>query len=303
MKFHTTVRQGTPLPLHSDRDRPNYCTSETLTDNIVGLGAYAEVIENGFGEVGTDMPPLLYKYRGANIDEKSLRHLRQLIVLDTAYISNFKDFNDPFEGRFKLKLANAADVYESTVSQLRKDTALSRTDRRKEARRLTKAKVIGKEIAQQVDSYIENNIGILCLSINPSSVLMWSHYASEHRGILLEYDTSKEPFFHLGDHVAYEEEFPEITIPASNPKLPFLQKSIEWKYEEEFRIITRVTRCGVQLKSDCLTGIIFGARCSPTLEKKVKDMLVERQSVGKPLPSLKRARLSQSEYIIKIDND
>lgn len=301
MKFHPTVLVGPPIPLHSDGDRKIYCTSETLWDNMQGFGNYSTLIATVPEIIRTGMPLQLYKYRKAGDDEISLKYLRQLIVLDTAYISNFKDFNDPFEGMFKITLANKTDYRKKVLSDLRNNTVSSRKQRREEARLQTRNRKVGPEMHERVDSMLEKNLGVLCMSTNPRSVLMWSHYASEHRGLLLEYDTLKEPFFHLGDHVKYSTVFPSICLPSKDENIPFLRKSIEWQYEEEFRIVTRVTRCGVELQSACLTGVILGARCSSEFEKNVRKLLDERKAAGKPSPILKRAKISKSQYSINIE--
>lgn len=289
--------------MYTDKDRKRYCTSEALVDNMLGLGNYSESIKSGPGDTSEGMPLKLYKYRKAGDNENDLRYLRQLLVLDTAYISNFNDFNDPFEGKFTITPADESVFYKKALSELRANKKpMSRYERRKEAHRFAKERNVDPDLYKRRDALIENYLGVLCLSMNPGSLLMWSHYASEHKGILLEYDTLKEPFFHLGDHVRYDKEFPRILLPSTDPNLPFFQKSIEWQYEEEFRIVTRVTRCGVQLQSACLAGLIFGARCSPDFEKKVRIILEERKALGKPIPTLKRARLSNSQYAINVES-
>jgi len=91
---------------------------------------------------------------------------------------------------------------------------------------------------------IPNRWRIYCLTPIPTSTLMWSHYADNHRGICLELETGSR----LGDpinplygaqEVDYLADYPEWA-PHSLSDLgskALLIKSDEWEYEHEYRII------------------------------------------------------------------
>jgi hypothetical protein len=79
---------------------------------------------------------------------------------------------------------------------------------------------------------------IYCLTPDPLSILMWSHYAADHTGICLE--------FHIGNllftkvmGVVYEEEFPAIRPTEMYERVHdvLLTKAKCWSYEEEFRLL------------------------------------------------------------------
>ena len=79
---------------------------------------------------------------------------------------------------------------------------------------------------------------IYCLTPKPTSNLMWSHYANNHRGICLEFHTGN-PLFSGAKEVVYRPDYPRW-LPHEVDKTGvemFLCKSDDWKYEEEFRII------------------------------------------------------------------
>lgn len=103
-------------------------------------------------------------------------------------------------------------------------------------------------------SYFENfytKFGICCLNHNPLNILMWSHYADNHRGILIEFKFSKkelnsdrtfQDFYPIP--VVYSESLPLISREdrySENPTLimqkTVLTKAIDWGYEKEFRIL------------------------------------------------------------------
>ena len=45
-----------------------------------------------------------------------------------------------------------------------------------------------------IQEYLINNIGIFSLSKVPDNILMWSHYADSHKGIVLEFDSNHAYF-------------------------------------------------------------------------------------------------------------
>jgi len=107
-----------------------------------------------------------------------------------------------------------------------------------------------------------------------SSILMWSHYANDHKGVVVEFDTEKVPFSYLPDYllpVKYKtdkerfchgndgEEFKEQLFNVVETK------SSHWEYEEEVRLVIPLTRCVdskfLQLEdTKIIRSITFGCR-------------------------------------------
>ena len=56
---------------------------------------------------------------------------------------------------------------------------------------------------------LADKLGILCLSERRDDILMWSHYASSHCGVCLEFDTKRMPFEKAGA-VNYCEKYPVL---------------------------------------------------------------------------------------------
>jgi hypothetical protein len=113
------------------------------------------------------------------------------------------------------------------------------------------------EWTQVVHQRLANYLRVLCLSKNPSSLLMWSHYADQHRGAILKFDVSDSTcFLSRAQPINYTSEFPRSnslrSLAASNlgrvkpadEAAPFLEhvaltKSKEWEYEAEWRVVMR----------------------------------------------------------------
>lgn len=100
---------------------------------------------------------------------------------------------------------------------------------------------------------MENQFGILCLSKSFNNPLMWGHYASDHKGIMFEFDFStipkNSPLYSSIREVNYRSDYPEMsyeTLLGLNNAI-FPKQSIEfmgilsftkhdaWKYEQEYR--------------------------------------------------------------------
>lgn len=93
-------------------------------------------------------------------------------------------------------------------------------------------------------------IGILCLSKNKNSLLMWSHYADQYAGAVIEFNEDHE-FFKGRIEVEYRSERSKKDIssylseskPIPIPISELCVKSDDWKYESEVRIIRNLSDC------------------------------------------------------------
>ncbi len=128
----------------------------------------------------------------------------------------------------------------------------------------------------------DKKIGILSLSEVPDSLVMWSHYADQHRGIVIEFDGSHSTFNcrptpksivgYLGK-VVYTEHRP-TALDQHNETSVLLTKASDWYYEKEWQIFkslenTKVTVCKqpfnihlLEMPANCIKRVIFGARIS-----------------------------------------
>lgn len=87
---------------------------------------------------------------------------------------------------------------------------------------------------------IGNNYRICCFSNNENSMLMWSHYAEEHQGVMVEYWFGGDLPIGVGiDKVIYSD---EAKRKKEEEKYLFnqylLTKNKTWSYEDEVRLFT-----------------------------------------------------------------
>jgi hypothetical protein len=130
-------------------------------------------------------------------------------------------------------------------------------------------------------------LGIFSLTEDPANVLMWSHYASQSFGMVVEFD-DKYPWFdqkatpsddirHLV-RVSYVQNPHPRTWKQLNGTDMLYTKNAEWSYEREWRII-RPLKDGTEVGAgivcfnvppDAFRRVIFGSRTTSTLEQKIR---------------------------------
>lgn len=117
-----------------------------------------------------------------------------------------------------------------------------------------------------------SNTGVVSLSKCNDSILMWSHYADNHKGLVFEFDYShiKELYLHEYPHkIDYIEKLNLLSHAAVQAERRMqmasilLLKYIDWAYESEYRIIDFDFQGNKPFQKELLTKIIFGLRSSP----------------------------------------
>lgn len=147
---------------------------------------------------------------------------------------------------------------------------------------------------------------IICCSLVRDSILMWSHYADNHTGLVLELETTEDPFSSIQQYiltVKYSEKKPEF-IYTHEPEafvkayLPIAAtKALDWAYEREIRIVLprQPLKDGryVPISPNCIKGVYLGCRCSADTENRVRSALQrpEFQNI-----KLAKAEINPSKY-------
>lgn len=146
-----------------------------------------------------------------------------------------------------------------------------------------------------------NNLGILSLSETPSNVLMWTHYAANHTGLVYELD-NKHPWFWTqrpeGDDCGNLRKVRYCDRPSS-PYLAdleahevFYTKERKWEYEREWRVILPLAESAVDLgagiflfdiPAEVITGVIAGLRTN-------SDSLTELERILRSSPHFEHIR-------------
>ncbi|MGG3041784.1 DUF2971 domain-containing protein [Bacillus anthracis] len=231
-----------------------------------------EIKESEAFEIKSQNLPLLYKYRDCS--PNNLENLKN----DVVRLSTANSFNDPYDcglthnllhplksmllHAFIDKYAVGKNITEEEITKLKNMTLETAIER-----------ILGKEkfneIKDELSEYLEDEIEsieyreiknkvelfqqgslVSCFSENMSSILMWSHYADNHKGFCIEYDFSKHSLTESLHPVIYSDKIFDISPYIidrnrfSNPSVNIyaaINKSKSWSYEQEWRLVFQGT--------------------------------------------------------------
>jgi hypothetical protein len=131
---------------------------------------------------------------------------------------------------------------------------------------------------------IDRVFGILSLSMTADNLLLWAHYANEHRGLAVEIDPREREFNRHRSRDQNFERAERVRYSAERPRIPetdeilfehFFVKSPEWSYEQEYRIVRKFESSLetieaqpfaihlYELPPSAIRKVIFGARVTP----------------------------------------
>jgi hypothetical protein len=246
-------------------------------------------------------------------------------------------FNDPFE--FIPKIEGYSSK-EETISYLMKDEILKEYYDEAIERKVTSKSFIEfkNEIHNNINDYTDSIINhsskknvqwnlakeflddvsrlvaVYCLSKCCSNLLMWSHYAEYHTGIVVGLETNDD-FFHNSngiydvDYVKNRPIYNQSWWDYSEQEKKFIAEIISkkyevWSYEQETRVVFNLSKCKkiennsnhIYLKDflpSLIKEVILGCRCSPNTINRVKQILNEDKYSH---TVLKKAYLDSNKY-------
>lgn len=182
-----------------------------------------------------------------------------------------------------------------------------------------------KEIAIKIELFFHKFIPFLmnlytsCFSEKKDNILMWSHYAQSHKGVVIEFNTSCKPFSKgLLKSVAYDSNRFDFSLKNYSGNLNMKKlvysllttKGVDWQYEMEHRLIYDVKKNNkemvwrdifnnpyVKLDYDCINCIYIGRRASEHDINILKEILIEKNL--DTIITLHNAKLARKGYKIE----
>lgn len=235
-----------------------------------------------------------FKYRAVN------KYLIDSLVNSTLYFASRDALNDPFDSKINIEEVITSLLGEDLPNRTRSALERIRHDR---------------QFFQKFDAGYKD-FGICSFSIELAEILMWSHYADQHRGVALHYDFPMEvldnpseifgvaPVKYETDTVsdwirtnAYLFDDDHFVFVTDLLKQVLTAKAPAWAYECEGRII-RPTAGPYAVSRSTLTGITFGLRTEPSDESLIRSI------AGRYFDGIKFSRVvrSGSDFGIRIDD-
>jgi len=221
----------------------SYTMSDKWIQDFVALIESATIGHNSHEQAkalkNDYLPSKLYKYRSD--DDWSRLNLEN----DLIRMACPDNFNDPYDCSFKIDAAQALAQYKQTVFAMTLAIATFADEAKM-------SKTINAGIKALND--FRSAMKVCCFSEGNDSLLMWGHYASDHKGFCIEYDLESlaaTEFLRQNLYpVLYSKDLYDMTplvkgavsknrddFPLLAPILSVLRKFEGWSYEHEWRVV------------------------------------------------------------------
>ena len=252
-------------------------------------------VEITLGPANPPMLTCLFKYQ--TLSAYSLASL----VNNTVWLAKPSTFNDPFDCGVTLDRKKFRESLDHAITRV--------------VQQARPEDLAGKDLsgvrpgdAEAYDVYrngirtLLQDIGVLCLSAVPDSMLMWSHYASHHRGFCVEYDFGEDTQLKKIAHaVRYSDNILSLSAadlagPAKSEALDalWLTKAECWAYEREWRVMMPKGGKSYQAPS-AVRAVIFGARMPEPDRVMVANALRHEQDL-----QFKEAVIEEGKFSVAI---
>jgi hypothetical protein len=206
-------------------------------------------------------------------------------------------FNDPFESKPYIasmpprELMERVSVVESARMGLSEQERLAilKVSEDPERHEMVKGMML---------ALFGTGVGILSLTEKPDNLLMWAHYAAEHTGYVIGFDTSHKYWNNFGDEkgndhlgvlrkVDYSDKRPAPKHLAAMLRTEmYFTKSREWEYEQEWRVFRGVENadqvietedtlpiCLFDFPKETVERVIIGCRASEKTKSTIAEIV------------------------------
>ena len=253
------------------------------------------------------LPRKLYKYR--HVDEKT----KAVVTEQKIWAPSPSSINDPFDCRIQINAKCSPDDFEKAIKQNHVGLKTCLNESRKLNPRWEDRQHIDSMFSRRDDPLMlekayqlikkhADSTGILSLSATRDEILMWSHYANDHKGVCLEFDTTVgHALFCNARRVRYKHRLPAFPLFELDlteiVRRSVLRKAKNWKYEKEWRVLIKKANYCTSLPNNCLTGIILGVNISD----KDKQAVFEWCHTLDIPPRVYQAEVSNERFALEID--
>ena len=221
-----------------------------------------------------------------------------VLINRTVWSAKPDSFNDPFDCKIPFNNYINLQELEHFLPRYKNFKGISEKQLEEEMKKIRDSRgqvdaefsKIWSIVLQASDDQLGNS-GVFCLSQYNTNILMWSHYADNHKGFCIEFVRSSQN--DLGDYektrrVRYRPDYPSISPLSTDAfDLKFFTKALDWKYEKEWRLVNEEGNIEKPLPGD-ISAIIFGLRMAERHKETIKNIMTDipniryRQSTKMP---------------------
>lgn len=244
-----------------------------------------------------DDPSIIYKFRTwNNLFHQNVLRQNQLFYASPA------DINDPFDFKINIdfSLLDSGIKREKYVDHLIAQTlntliqrGINPAQKRDELlwRLLYDRDKMQDEYNQTENEWSNNRLGVISFSLKWNSILLWSHYAENHKGFCIGFNKQKiedSGLFGSTGPVNYLNVFPSLDPLGTDPTFEIVTKShskaFEWNYEKEYRLTQiwpetnpTINERTINVPNDYFEEIILGLNISKDHEKEIIEIAREKK--------------------------
>ena len=173
--------------------------------------------------------------------------------------------------------------------------------------------------AKQLNA-VSRELGVLCLSSRPDSIVMWGHYSDKHTGIVIGFDRSwsvfhdkkgLRPVQYVRERTIWDTSYPRNSKEAEEASdMMIFSKNDEWRYEGELRQLFMLEGLGQRaldngtrgyfrsVPSEMIVSVCLGFRCPGPYEEEIRSVLKAPHFAH---VKLCKASLHNEEFALRID--
>ena len=242
-------------------------------------------------------------------------YYKKLLLENSLYFSSPKNFNDPFDCKVypNYEVGTKKQIFNKFLEHADlSHPRLPLSERKKIAKKEfdKNFNIIKNPILfeKRVTDIINTGFGIFSLTEKCDNLLMWAHYSDNHTGFCIEFNAKR--LFEICKNyiiikelimlykVKYERHYPIINPYSSDYDIQtfvlwLITKSVEWEYEQEWRLIyTMHPNESLVFPDDVIEAIYFGVRSDPTIVNETIKLL-SKKSIK---PNYYQAILKRKEF-------
>ena len=132
---------------------------------------------------------------------------------------------------------------------------------------------------------------------------MWSHYATDHKGLVFEFiPENKKSNLWFSDKLDYKDTYNLLSYATPEDKRAeqftrlILSKYTDWEYEDEYRVVDLQYQGEKKFNKRELKSIIFGAKAD---EKEISKFIKLCKDNGFTHIEYKKAKLSSGKFALE----
>ena len=101
---------------------------------------------------------------------------------------------------------------------------------------------LSDELQWGISKMCAETFGVLCCTELECDLVMWSHYAQQHKGFVMEFDRTHSFFAERLHRVVYSPDRPAYRHRDPDHRI-FLTKARAWEHEREWRALEHLEKC------------------------------------------------------------